>query len=82
LTDGLTIDRIASQTAGLPASMQSFGSVVVFVSSKLRLPYRSNVNARRRQDEAREKLQTDRKLIYARDEVEKLYRANIAESQI
>jgi hypothetical protein len=61
--------------------MQSFGSVVVFVPSKLRLPYRSNVNARRRQDEAREKLQTGRNLIYARDQAEKLYRANIAESQ-
>jgi hypothetical protein len=80
LTDGLTIDRIASQTAGLPAAMHSLGSVVVFASSKLRLPYRSNVNAGR-QDEAREKLQTGRKLIYARDQVEKLYRANIAESQ-
>jgi hypothetical protein len=61
--------------------MQSFGSVVVFASSNRRFPYRSNVNARRRQDEAREKLQTGRKLIYARDQVETLYRANIAESQ-
>lgn len=38
-------------------------------------------NICRRQDAAREKLQTDRKLIYARDQIEKLYRANIAESQ-
>jgi hypothetical protein len=71
---------MASQTTGLPDSVHSFGSVVVFVSSKLRLPYRSIVNACR-QDAAREKLQTDRKATYARDQVEKLYRANIAESQ-
>jgi hypothetical protein len=64
----------------LPDSVHSLGSVVVFDSSKIRLPYRSNVNACP-QDAAREKLQTGRKLIYARDQVEKLYRANIAESQ-
>jgi hypothetical protein len=81
LTDGLKIGRIVEQTVGLPAAMQSFGSVVVFVPSKLRLPYRSNVNFCR-QDAGREKLQTDRKATYARDQVEKLYRANIAESQI
>ncbi|MGB7201899.1 MAG: hypothetical protein WBD16_06485 [Pyrinomonadaceae bacterium] len=38
-------------------------------------------NISRRHDAAREKLQTDRKLAYARDQVEKLYLANIAESQ-
>lgn len=38
-------------------------------------------NICRRHDAARERLKTDRKLIYARDQVEKLYRANIAESQ-
>jgi hypothetical protein len=34
-----------------------------------------------RHDAARERLKTDGKLIYARDQAEKLYRANIAESQ-
>jgi putative transposase len=38
-------------------------------------------NISRRHDAAREKLQTDRKLIYAHDQVEKIYLANIAESQ-
>jgi hypothetical protein len=38
-------------------------------------------NISRRHDAAREKLQTDRKLAYARDQVEKLCLANIAESQ-
>lgn len=35
----------------------------------------------RRYDAARRKLQTDRKLAYARGQMEKLYHAKIAESQ-
>jgi hypothetical protein len=38
-------------------------------------------NISRRCDAARQKVQTDRKLAYARAQVEKLYLANIAESQ-
>jgi hypothetical protein len=38
-------------------------------------------NVSRRSDAARQKLRTDRKLAYAKTQVEKLYLANIAESQ-
>ena len=38
-------------------------------------------NVSRRHDAARLKLQTDRKLAYAKAQVEKLYHKNIAESQ-
>lgn len=38
-------------------------------------------NISRRHNAARQKLQTDRKLAYAKAQAEKLYHANIAESQ-
>ena len=39
-------------------------------------------NISRRHDAAREKLQTDRKLVSARDQVGKIYPANIAQSSL
>jgi hypothetical protein len=59
---------LSGKLTGRPAKSQYRKSDPVFLIS-------------RRCDAARLKLQTDRKLAYAKAQVEKLYHSNIAESQ-